>query len=283
MPFLKHMKRVGLKDWFYRGSNKAYNKKMVHVKPRKDRQSKDMDDDMQEYLDDEFYNKFKWRPRTEGVFTTSNKSTAKNYGKAAIFLPIGKKYSFIYNPDIEDLYSVIEEYNLIPPDKDRIYDNFHDDYEIENDYYEDYGDDSDGGTWYYNDKNTFQSTKFDAMDKVMDEEGEFDEDILDLDLEWVPKITFDEYVETKADEEYKRIKSNLNNYINDYTDKNLKKAHSSYVEVTFRCKEYFLVESSFAGVLKDHFLGGWAMKPDFWQKKLDFEKKYQFKYNTISD
>ena len=84
-------------------------------------------------------------------------------------------------------------------------------------------------------------------------------------------------IETKK-EEYEEI---LEKTINGYTDKNLKKAHSSKVEVTFKCKEYFLVTDDFVYELIQHFLLGFPQKPDFHQKKFPFEDQYLFKYAKI--
>ena len=44
MPFINNMKRVGLKNWFYRGSKHIQSKKMVKIIPRGDRMATDMDE-----------------------------------------------------------------------------------------------------------------------------------------------------------------------------------------------------------------------------------------------
>jgi len=293
MPFIKHMKRVGLDDWFYRGSRtRLDDKKLVKIKPRKDRRTVDMDEEMQEYLDDQFYNEFGWRPRSEGVFATSRKSSAKNYGQIGIFLPIGKKYKFVYNPRIDDLFGEIDDNIGSIPDREIIRDDFLNDGSIENEWEWEFGEDTAGGSWYYDNDDTMESQLDDAKNQiirnVIDDGDAEDEDEADLMVddslfEWMPEITFSEYIDEKTENRYDEITSNLDYYINGYTDKNLRKAHSSKVEVTFKCKEYFLIDAAPDNILTNHFLLGSPMKPDFSQKKSDFEKDHMFKFVTISE
>ena len=164
MPFINEMKRAGLKDWFFRGSNHIRSKKMIKIKPRKDRRPTDMQESMQEYLDDLFYEKFKWRPRSEGIFVTSSKNTAKNYSKSiGIFIPIGKNYKYVYNPQTADLYSELDDDDIQTPDE---YDEYFDEDRWRSDYDYDFGEGTYGGTWYYNDEDTGEIEFYDAKNYI---------------------------------------------------------------------------------------------------------------------
>ena len=279
MPFINHMKRVGIKDWFYRGSNKIGSSKMMKVKSRNDRRPSDMSFDLQKYFDNAFYKKFKWKPRTEGVFVTASKSTSKSYGARCVFFPIGKDYKFIYNPYVVDLHTKTEEF-IAPGDdaakNDMYYDNIRYDWERK------YGEDTYGnGSWYYDGKDTgermWYSAKQKALKQMADKEMEFFDNGL---LVWVPDVEWEDYKEQL--EKYKgEDEKILIDIVNGYTDKNLKGAHSSGNEIMFKCKEYFLVSDDYMVELYHHFLAGNPMKPDFWQKKFPFEKDFMFKYAVV--
>jgi len=288
MPFINEMKRAGLKDWFYRGSNRIRSKKMIKIKPRKNRHPTDMDGSMQEYLDDLFYGKFKWRPRSEGVFATSNINTAKNYanGDVGIFLPVGKNYKYLYNPDIQDLYSEIDDDNIQTPEN---YDEYFDEDEFKGMWEDEFGEGTYGGTWYYDGVDTGEIEIYDAEEyvkqQIIDDENLDSDDFNEVDdfydsrlFDWVADMSWQDFLNNKIEDKKEENINTLENIVNFYDNRNLKKAYTSKVEITFKCKEYFLVYNEYANELKEHFLVGNPIKPDFWQKKFDFEKQALFKY-----
>jgi hypothetical protein len=89
-----------------------YKKERIHG-----RYPLDLRGDLSEDLDDLFVKKFNFRLRSDGVFTTKLPSTAEGYSesptdytrkrKAYIFFPIGD-YDYYWNPQIEDLFSMLE-------------------------------------------------------------------------------------------------------------------------------------------------------------------------------
>jgi len=72
-------------------------------KPRIDRKSTDMPPLTHKRLDELFYEKFGWKPRSEGVFVTSDWGTAAFYGKAFLFFPIGN-FKYVWSPKVPDLW-----------------------------------------------------------------------------------------------------------------------------------------------------------------------------------
>ena len=65
-----------------------------------------MDLEIQEYLDDLFYSKFKLKPRSQGVFCTGDIDGTREYGRCFIIFPVGN-YQYLWNPRIFDLYQEI--------------------------------------------------------------------------------------------------------------------------------------------------------------------------------
>lgn len=107
--FLTH-KSVGQK--LFRGSKRIYNN-LTPIKPRKNRQPKDLPIEVHTVLDDAFKKKFGWRPRTEGVFATTRISQAEGFGTAHYMFPIGKNYKIIYHPRISDIYNYFQNNDII--------------------------------------------------------------------------------------------------------------------------------------------------------------------------
>ena len=108
-PFIKESKG-GL---LYRGVklSKLNNNIIVKIKPRTNRKALDTPRGIQEYADLYFKHKFKWKPRSEGVFCTGKINTAANYGFPVTVWPIGT-FKFVWSPDIKDFYrNFIEIYD----------------------------------------------------------------------------------------------------------------------------------------------------------------------------
>jgi len=107
-----------LKKIFYRGSNSINIREENYKKvvPRTDRKPKDTGVYTHDLLDELFYDKFKWKPRSEGVFVTPSYSEANVYGRPYIFFPTNN-FKYIWAPKIKDLYNELENNNRIIDDE----------------------------------------------------------------------------------------------------------------------------------------------------------------------
>jgi hypothetical protein len=259
-PYIEELRKNKLDHFFYRGTNKKTND-LMKIKPRTDRYPKDMPQGVHEYIDNYFYRKFKWRPRSEGVFTSYRRSEVLNYGFAYIFFPIGK-YQYIFSPDIEDLYgeldgNTIMDYIGEDEPSEYLYDNF------EYEYRDKYGEESEGGTWHYEGTDTLESNRTEAANVAAEAEGAAieDEDVYgDIwdKLEWVPDMTIDDFVEEEWQERVTQAEKELDYKLNTYVQsKNLKKAANdnfSDPEVMWLCKEYYIVDRKYEDFLIDNLL-----------------------------
>lgn len=90
----------------YRGYNKTFGV-ATKLFPREDRLPKDMSIVIHSILDELFYKKFGWKPRSKGVFATGSRSFAQNYGKPYLFFP-SNNFKFIWSNEIQDLWSKID-------------------------------------------------------------------------------------------------------------------------------------------------------------------------------
>jgi len=78
-------------------------------KPRMDRKPVDMPPLTHQTLDKLFYEKFGWKPRSEGVFVTGDRGTAAGYGKSFLFFPIGD-FKYVWSPKVPDLWTWIRSH-----------------------------------------------------------------------------------------------------------------------------------------------------------------------------
>lgn len=78
-------------------------------KPRKHRRPKDTFPEVHSFFDYELYKRFNIWARSQCIFTTGNKNMASNYGPVSVVLPIGE-YEIIWNPQIEDLWTHLEDH-----------------------------------------------------------------------------------------------------------------------------------------------------------------------------
>lgn len=74
------------------------------VIPRNYRQPKDTNEYSSQLIDDFFYKKFKWKPRSEGVFATPSPATAASYNTHHLFLP-ANGFKYLWSPQYADLYT----------------------------------------------------------------------------------------------------------------------------------------------------------------------------------
>jgi len=95
--------------YLYRGVRKTSKFKNV---PRNDRISHDVPEIITNIIDKKLEQKFGWRPRTEGVFATSDMITAKTYGKLYYFFP-SNGFKMIWSWDINDLWLYLQQKGII--------------------------------------------------------------------------------------------------------------------------------------------------------------------------
>lgn len=96
------------KGFYYRFTKSHSTDTIMKLEPRRDRRPRDMMSYNQKLFDECFYDKFGWKPRSEGVFTLPDSPHTDNaglrYGDKFIFFPIGN-YHYVWAPGIFDLYS----------------------------------------------------------------------------------------------------------------------------------------------------------------------------------
>jgi hypothetical protein len=228
---LKIYKKTNM--FLYRGFEKRTDiDKMIRKKPRKLRRPKDTEPQLQKMVDKYFLEKFGWKPRAQGVFTTSDFDLAVGYSGtwdyAHIIFPFDG-FEYIWSPKIEDLYTdILQTYNF------GLNDASWDDYD------EKYGYESGNGYWQ-NGKRTIK--KLDDLPNYWDEY----EDTDDLNMivvfssdegettkeetwKWVPDVSADEF---NAEVLSKKLKS--------YKNTNLPAAIKSGYEIMMLCKYYYAV------------------------------------------
>jgi hypothetical protein len=88
------------------------------ITPSKNRLPRDTDWKIAKAVDELFFKKFHWRPRSEGVFVFPPNGPASGYGQGDPFsiFPIGD-FDFVYSPDVMDLTELFsrivnDEYKL---------------------------------------------------------------------------------------------------------------------------------------------------------------------------
>ena len=102
-PFLSTVKNCKRRI-LYRG----YNGKLIDKKTvRKDRKPKDTPIKFHKNVDEIFFKKWGWRPRSGGLFVTGSVRFSSLYGPKGIVFPVGK-FKFLWNPNVHDLYSYMD-------------------------------------------------------------------------------------------------------------------------------------------------------------------------------
>jgi len=106
-PWLSAIKNCTNKV-IYRGYvGKFIDKKNV----RTDRKPKDMPPALHKELDSIFYEKFGWKPRSEGLFVSPHIYVGATYGNSGgVCFPTGK-FKFVWNPDVHDLFAMIQRHH----------------------------------------------------------------------------------------------------------------------------------------------------------------------------
>lgn len=113
-PFLNEFGKVyaqeDMSKLIWRGHNKILTKTMTIKNVHKNRKPRFIPEDLHEYLGDVSQKLWGWNIRTEGAFAT-NRSTAKGFGDAFVFIPIGNyKYVWAKGDTVRAVYSLYDEY-----------------------------------------------------------------------------------------------------------------------------------------------------------------------------
>ena len=69
--------------------------------PRNNRRPAESSEIISNYMDDILEAKFGWRPRAQGVFCSSSRATAGEFGKLYKIFPMGD-FKYVYIPDVDD-------------------------------------------------------------------------------------------------------------------------------------------------------------------------------------
>jgi hypothetical protein len=106
--------------WFWRGTDKQITE-IGEVPRRINRKPKDTPKILHDIIDFQFFKKFGWAVRSQGVFTNPSRGKVLPYGAYAYaFFPIGK-YRYVWSDRVEDLFAEIYRRNLTPDKADHLY------------------------------------------------------------------------------------------------------------------------------------------------------------------
>ena len=234
--FLDEIKRTN-SDLIYRGAYKLQDNEtygMDKKRTRRDRYSKDMNPDIQILFDEEFDRQLGVRLRSECVFTTKDPLQAEAYAgysqerkrkQPYLFFPIGE-YKYYCNPDIDDLFTKIED--------EPWYYRWH--YIEEIDYLSDYDLNYEKSDWFkiYGDPEK-QSGGWNNVDGGGKGKR--------VDGEWIPDVSLEDYFKNLVNDIEKEGKSEIKRMVSGYKEGGL--SEIKHQEITFDCDEYYLVDDVF--------------------------------------
>ena len=145
-----------------------------------------------------------------------------------------------------------------------------------------YGENTTGGTWYYDGENTKDHDKDEAEETaiqwIRDEHDEEDEDFdpydeySDYDMEWEPDMSLDDFLEDYIEQEREKFQEERYDIVYEYKDKNIVDAIRSQVEIMVGCKSYYIIANEFTRDLNKLISKG-KIKPANKQLKFAFAKK----------
>jgi len=253
-PYLRDVKkcnymflRRGVKDTF-----DIYKEFKSHIKGG--RNPKDTPTELHNELNEIFRKEFGWNVR-DGVSTTGDWRD-KSYGRVRLFFPQGK-YKFVWSPSIPDLYSNLEDENMLQGEEmydEGIFDIYYE--EAESEWYSTYGEDGGDGEYYYDGEPTGEQYESDVYNELSDEEKKkYDKSL----LEWVPEISLENYIEYYIENHMRNYYDKLYGYISTYKDKNLKEAIMSKNEVMVNCNKYYLLDDDYESDITEIMKRGYEM------------------------
>ena len=213
MPFIKEIQSCV--RLLYRGSLREYEG-IVKITARSNRIPKDSPLKMHNYFDKLFEQKFGWKARSEGVFATSDSNEAGNYAITTAGIQTGNVYLFFPIGQFEYVFS------------HRIHDFFNFSRFL-------------FPTWKTGPENieNFKLNKFKesvySLLSILRVTRVYDKEIEgNTDPESISKIVSREMIDT-------------------YTDRGLSRAIASNSEISFKCKEYYLVNYEYESKILQEF------------------------------
>lgn len=108
-PYLKFLSSQPSEKYFYRGMRGRGS--IGKAIPRTDRHPKDTNIAIHKELDRQLEDEFGWKPRSEGVFITSNEDYTTSYGDTYIIFPSGK-YQYVWAEGVKDSYNVLDKSSI---------------------------------------------------------------------------------------------------------------------------------------------------------------------------
>lgn len=259
-------------QFLYSGRSISGNPEFIKKRVRKDRKPADIHPLVHDMLDKEFQNKFGYPARSSSLFVTSHIYTASSYGERVyLVFPIGK-YKYLWNPEINDLYTHIGDRSGNTVDK-----NFDNGTGIKNPivanyvkknkvfdsdqikkfrwlYSQKYGNTIIGGNsngkgyWLYNPDNIKipkGQLPMGYITKKINKKPSTD------DFTWIPDMDYQEYynnywedymedymveLEKQGEDWAQRL---IENIVDGYSNKNLKDAVNSQCEIMIHCNEWY--------------------------------------------
>lgn len=250
---LKALRSCSNKKLLFRGMGDIVRDIPFIKDVRKDRKPKDTHEGVSRIIDDMFYDKFGFRPRSQGLFCFGMSSKNPflddiiDFGQSYVIFPIGN-FKFIWSPQIDDFYVYMIKHSIskksvaLTGDKSVSMESWK----------WKYGKGAFEGTWKFQDitievtdkKGMSQRT---AIERVMLEFTK--EDITELpkdiynklydgikqDLEWIPVVPFPSFLEA----ERSSAREGLLNMVESYKKTNFCEALKSGNEITIFCDKYY--------------------------------------------
>ena len=235
-PFLDEYAKSNCRGLLYRGSKRTIRSISKMTSRLVDRKPKDTSKDIHDELNRLFKKKYGWKVRN-GIFTTNRQATAKHYGRAYIFFPIGE-FDFVWSDYVKDLYTEFDEQEFAVSEF-----KYSSKFFIADDEYSDEYGEWGKGHWEYNGDEIDEPEI--KEDELEDEGKTFDDNL----LKWISDKTWKEYIEQVQVNWENERKDFVENVVDQYFDKYLKSAIDSKSEVMFNCKHYYLVHPMFVNSL----------------------------------
>ena len=262
-----------------KGSKVDVDKGIWKKASRSDRYTLDMRQDVSHEFDNLFSEKFDIPIRRMGVFATKQPLNAKSYSRYIdkqdgferkrqvnfLFFPIGE-YRYFWNPKIMDLYSDIENEEWYM-DYDYIGDNYIDEEYMIDRWWAVYGEPGQkrdqwsycggGGRGQYSYKGI--ETGLNQIPRILGEIREnpdkysaspdIEQEDLKKDLIWIPEMNLEDYEKVMAEQVRNDAISKMNQIVQEYQENGMKEIGEQ--EITFVCKEYYLVDDAFFHKMKE--------------------------------
>lgn len=218
--------------FFYRGV-KDYSNDVISRTPRTNRIPKDTHKKLHLIFNECLYNKFGWRPRTEGTFATSSPQLSKEYGKTFVFFPFNG-FKYVWSPAVEDAYEYMQRNSGLPYQYIKLFEP-----STKRGYWLNQEGEEDNIEKYHPHK-LYKLFDFDTFDYTNDKVNELQYEVnFEIDgkhfseeWRWFPDVSYEDYVQ----DYFTRL-------VRNYTDKNIEKCLESGEghEIMFKCNKYYII------------------------------------------